>query len=56
MDWITLGVRCCNEKTPYVKQGKVLTDGETYSPVVYLGKNENPDNWQEVNESEAPEK
>ena len=36
-------------------EGKTLTDGETYSPVVYLGKNENPDNWQEVNESEVTE-
>lgn len=34
-------------------EGKTLTDGEIYSPVVYLGKNENPDNWQEVNESEV---
>ena len=37
-------------------EGKTLTDGETYSPVVYLGKDESVDNWQEVNESEAPEK
>ena len=36
-------------------EGKTLTDGETYSQVVYLGKNESVDNWQEVNESEVTE-
>lgn len=36
-------------------EGKTLTDGDTYSNVVYLGKDENPDNWQEVDESDVPE-
>lgn len=36
-------------------EGKILTDGEIYTPVVYLGKDENPDNWQEVDESEVTE-
>lgn len=36
-------------------EGKTLTDGEIYTPVVYLGKDENPDNWQEVDESEVTE-
>lgn len=27
---------------------KTLTDDETYYSVVYLGKNENPDNWHEI--------
>lgn len=35
-------------------EGKTLTDGETYSPVVYLGKNENPDNWQEIDQADEP--
>lgn len=29
-------------------EGKVLTNGETYSDKVYLGKNDSPDNWREV--------
>ena len=35
-------------------EGKTLTDGETYSHVVYLGKNESVDNWQEIDQAEAP--
>lgn len=35
-------------------EGKTLTDGETYSPVVYLGKNKNPDNWQEIDQADEP--
>ncbi len=35
-------------------EGKTLTDGDTYSNVVYLGKDENPDNWQEVDTSDIP--
>ena len=35
-------------------EGKVLTNGETYSSVVYLGKDENADNWQEINLDEMP--
>lgn len=29
-------------------EGNVLTNGETYSDKVYLGKNDSPDNWREV--------
>lgn len=36
-------------------EGKILTDGETYTNVVYLGKDENPDNWQEINEADMSE-
>lgn len=36
-------------------EDKTLTDGETYSQVVYLGKDESVDNWQEVDESEVTE-
>lgn len=30
--------------------GKYLTNGETYSTKVYLGKNASPDDWWEVDE------
>ena len=35
--------------------GMVLTNGETYSSVggkVYLGVNDNPDNWHEITEEQ----
>ena len=35
-------------------EGKTLTDGEIYTPVVYLGKDEIPENWQEI-EDDVPE-
>ena len=35
-------------------EGKTLTDGEIYSPVVYLGKDESVDNWQEIDQAEVP--
>lgn len=44
-----------NPRMLVADEGKTLTDGETYSPVVYLGKDENPDNWQEIDESEVTE-
>ena len=37
-------------------EGKMLTNGETYTSVVYLGKDENIDNWQEINADEVPVK
>lgn len=36
-------------------EGKVLTNGDTYTTVVYLGKEESPENWTEINESDVPE-
>ncbi|MBE6808996.1 MAG: hypothetical protein E7524_05935 [Ruminococcaceae bacterium] len=33
-------------------EGMVLTNGEAYSKEVYLGCNDNPDNWQEITEEE----
>lgn len=36
-------------------EGKTLTDGETYSPVVYLGKDESVDNWQEIDQADVPQ-
>ena len=36
-------------------EGMVLTNGETYSTVVYLGINDSPENWHEIPETEIPE-
>lgn len=35
-------------------EGMILTDGETYSTEVWLGKLDSPENWHEIPESEAP--
>lgn len=35
-------------------EGNVLTNGETYSNKVYLGKNDSPSNWQEVPQEDVP--
>jgi hypothetical protein len=37
------------------EEGKVLTNGSTYSKQVWLGINDSVDNWHEVDESEAEE-
>lgn len=34
-------------------EGMVLTNGETFSTLVYLGIYDSPDNWHEVTEEEA---
>lgn len=36
-------------------EGKVLTNGETYSNKVYLGIYDSPENWHEISEEEIPE-
>ena len=36
-------------------EGKMLTNGEVYTSVIYLGKDENMDNWYEINADEVPE-
>lgn len=36
-------------------EGKVLTNGSTYSKEVWLGINDSADNWWEVDEAEAQE-
>lgn len=36
-------------------EGKYLTNGETYSTKVYLGKNASPGEWREVDEIPAEE-
>ena len=35
-------------------EGKILTNGETYSSEVYLGIYDSPSNWREILESEVP--
>ena len=37
------------------EEGKVLTNGSTYSKQVWLGINDNVDNWHEVDETYAEE-
>lgn len=36
-------------------EGKVLTNGETYSNEVYLGIHDSPENWHEIAEEDIPE-
>lgn len=36
-------------------EGKLLTNGQTFGKVVYLGKNDSADNWHEVSETEIVE-
>ena len=33
-------------------EGKVLTNGETYGKIVFLGNADSPDNWYEITEEE----
>ena len=32
-------------------EGKILTNGETFSKKVFLGKLDTPDNWREIDEA-----
>ena len=34
-------------------EGMTLTNGETFSKEVYLGKNDSADNWHEITDAEA---
>lgn len=34
-------------------EGKLLTNGNTFGKVVYLGTNDSADNWHEEDETEA---
>lgn len=47
MEMITIELRKIT-----ASEGMVLTNGEAYSKEVYLGCNDNPDNWQEITEEE----
>ena len=35
--------------------GMTLTNGETFSDGVFLGKEDSPDNWHEITDAEAEE-
>jgi hypothetical protein len=37
-------------------EGQLLTNGQTFGKIVYLGKNDSADNWHEVPEAEYEEK
>ena len=36
-------------------EGYILTNGEAYGKVIYLGTNDKPDNWHEITEGEYAE-
>lgn len=35
------------------EEGMTLYNGESFGKEVYLGKNDSPDNWQEITDAEA---
>lgn len=37
-------------------EGMLLTNGEVYGQVVYLGSGDSPDNWQEITRQQAMHK
>lgn len=43
-----------NPKMIIADEGKVLTNGEVYTSVVYLGINEDSSNWSEINAEDVP--
>ena len=44
-----------NPRMIIADEGKTLTSGNVYSAVVYLGADENVDNWKEINLEDVPE-
>ena len=36
------------------EEGYTLTNGETYSKKVYLGINDDPENWREIPDEDVP--
>lgn len=42
-----------NENTIKADKGMVLTDGNAFGTMVYLGKYDSVDNWHEITEEEA---
>ncbi len=44
-----------NQTVLKADEGKMLTNGETFATVVYLGKNDSADNWHEITEEEYEE-
>lgn len=44
-----------NPRMLIADEGKSLTNGTIYTPVVYLGADESSENWTEIDESEVPQ-
>ena len=44
-----------NPRMLIADEGKVLTNGETYASVVYLGVDEDENNWSEIDKTENEE-
>jgi hypothetical protein len=44
-----------NQTVLKADDGKLLTNGDTFGKVVYLGKNDSVDNWHEIDETEIAE-
>lgn len=36
-------------------EGKSMTNGKTYSKLVYLGKHDSVDNWHEIDDGDIPD-
>ena len=49
-----LNIDWTNPKMLIADEGKVLTNGEVYTSVVYLGVDEDVSNWSEINEADVP--
>lgn len=49
-----LNIDWTNPKMLIASEGKVLTNGEVYTSVVYLGVDEDVSNWSEINEADVP--
>lgn len=49
-----INVDWTNPKMLIAGEGKVLTNGEVYTSVVYLGVDEDAENWSEINAEDVP--
>lgn len=49
-----LNIDWTNPKMLIADEGKVLTNGEVYTSVVYLGVDEDANNWSEINAEDVP--
>ena len=46
-------MKIIDKTTIEADEGMVLTNGNTFGSIVYLGKNDSIDNWHEITEEEA---
>lgn len=49
-----INVDWTNPKMLIAGEGKMLTNGEVYTSVVYLGVDEDAENWSEINAEDVP--